>query len=207
MKKIFKKNQIIVTLLAVLIAVAGYLNYVDENAKNEKAKEANNDTYDSVYSGDDLLTSEGDIESLEQEETQTVEGETAEPGAAVLTNGTSMSSYMVQARLNREQIRSKNKETLLQVINNESISDTEKKQAIESMVEITEKSEMENTIETLLKAKGFEDIVITISDEQADVIISESEVDDSKRAQIEDVIKRKTGLSVENITITPTGKQ
>lgn len=204
MKKIFKKNQIIVTLLAVLIAVAGYLNYVDENANNEKAKEANNDTYDSVYSNDKLLSGEGDIESLDNEETTTIESETDEPGAAVLTNGTSLSSYMVQARLSREQIRSKNKETLMEVINNESMSEGEKKKAVDSMVEITERSEMENTLETLLKAKGFADIVITISDEQADVIISESEVDDSKRAQIEDVIKRKTGLAIENITITPT---
>ena len=47
--------------------------------------------------------------------------------------------------------------------------------------------------------------MVTISDKQADVIISEKEVDDAKRAQIEDVIKRKAGVSVDNITITPTG--
>lgn len=46
MKKILKKNQIIVTALAVLIAVAGYLNYTDNLSKKEKTKEANNNTYD-----------------------------------------------------------------------------------------------------------------------------------------------------------------
>ena len=44
MKKIFKKNQFIVTFLAVLIAVAGYLNYADNLDKKSSAKEANNDT-------------------------------------------------------------------------------------------------------------------------------------------------------------------
>ncbi len=203
MKKIFKKNQFIVTFLAVLIAVAGYLNYADNLDKKSSAKEANNDTYESVYAGDDLLTGKEDIKSLEEEETTTIP-ETEEPGAAVFTNGSSVSSYMVQARLDREQTRSKNKETLLNVINNNDVTDAEKKKAVKSMVKITEASEMENTIETLLKAKGFENVMITIGDNQADVIVSATDIDDSKRAQIEDVVKRKTGFEIDNITITPT---
>lgn len=212
MKKIFKKNQFIVTFLAVLIAVAGYLNYADNADKKKEAAKVNGTTYESVYDGDNLLTVDNDIESLDGEdannkETKESAGEetTKEPGAAVLTNGTNLASYMAQARLNREQIRSKNKETLLEVINNNDISEGEKKKAVKSMVKLTELNEKENTIETLLKAKGFDDIVVTISDKQADVIISENEVDDAKRAQIEDVIKRKAGVSVDNITITPTG--
>ena len=212
MKKIFKKNQFIVTFLAVLIAVAGYLNYADNADKKKEAAKVNGTTYESVYDGDNLLTGDNDIESLDGEdinnkETKESSGEetTKEPGAAVLTNGTNLASYMAQARLNREQIRSKNKETLLEVINNNDISEGEKKKAVKSMVKLTELNEKENTIETLLKAKGFDDIVVTISDKQADVIISEKEVDDAKRAQIEDVIKRKAGVSVDNITITPTG--
>lgn len=212
MKKIFKKNQFIVTFLAVLIAVAGYLNYADNADKKKEAAKVNGTTYESVYDGDNLLTGDNDIESLDGEdindkETKESAGEetTKEPGEAVLTNGTNLASYMAQARLNREQIRSKNKETLLEVINNNDISEGEKKKAVKSMVKLTELNEKENTIETLLKAKGFDDIVVTISDKQADVIISEKEVDDAKRAQIEDVIKRKAGVSVDNITITPTG--
>ena len=212
MKKIFKKNQFIVTFLAVLIAVAGYLNYADNADKKKEAAKVNGTTYESVYDGDNLLTGDNDIESLDGEdannkETKESAGEetTKEPGAAVLTNGTNLASYMAQARLNREQIRSKNKETLLEVINNNDISEGEKKKSVKSMVKLTELNEKENTIETLLKAKGFDDIVVTISDKQADVIISEKEVDDAKRAQIEDVIKRKAGVSVDNITITPTG--
>ncbi len=197
MKKILKKNQFIVTFLAVLIAVAGYLNYSANIDKKNESKKVTNDTYESIYSKDNLLTNNEDIESMDKEET------TEEPGAAVLTNGSTLSSYMVQAKLNREQTRSKNKETLLEVINNNDIGDKEKKKAVKSMVKITENSEMENNIETLLKAKGFNDIIVTINDNQADVILSDTEVSDEKRAQIEDVIKRKTNISVNNITITP----
>lgn len=197
MKKLFRKNQFVVTFMAVLIAVAGYLNYANNLDKSKEVKQVDNNTYESVYSEDDLLTSDEDIESLDDEE------ETAEPGEAVLTNGTSLNSYMVQAKLNREQTRSKNKETLLEVINNNDVSAKEKKSAVKSMVKLTENTEIENNIETLLKAKGFSDIIVTINDEQADVVLSGSEVSDDKRAQIEDVIKRKTNLSVDDITITP----
>ena len=196
MKKIFRKNQFIVTFLAVLIAVAGYLNYANNMDKKKEAKQANNNTYESVYSGDNLLTDNSDIESLDEEET-------AEPREAVLTNGTSLSSYMVQARLNREQTRSKNKETLLEIINNNDVSKKEKKSAVKSMVKLTENSEIENNIETLLKAKGFSEVIVTISEEQADVVLPDTEVGDDKRAQIEDVIKRKTNLKAEDIIITP----
>lgn len=71
------------------------------------------------------------------------------------------------------------------------------------MVKITETNEMENTIESLLKAKGFNDIIVTVSDKQVDVVVSDKEIADNKRAQIEDVIKGRTGLEASAITITP----
>ena len=166
--------------------------------KKKEVKQVDNNTYESVYSKDNLLTGNEDIESLDNEE------ETKEPGEAVLTNGTSLNSYMVQARLNGEQTRSKNKETLMEVINNNDVIKKEKKSAVKSMVKLTENSEIENNIETLLKAKGFSDIIVTINDEQADVVLSSEDISDDKRAQIENVIKRKTKLNADDITITPT---
>ena len=232
MKKILKKNQIIVTALAVLIAVAGYLNYTDNLSKKEKTKEANNNTYDSVYSQDNLSDENGEIKSLDGEgldssaensgddvngENEKNDGtnqeETKEPGAAILTNGTSVSSYMVQARLSREQTRSKNKETLLEVINNKDLEENQKKKAVTSMTELTKTTDMENTVETLLKAKGFEDVLVTITSLKAcdgrilTVIVNDAEMDETKKAQIENVVKRKTGIAAKNITITPTNNQ
>lgn len=222
MKKIFKKNQFVVTLLAVLIAVAGYLNYADKLAREEKSREVTN-TYDTVYKDDELLESDEDILSLDvdsmQVENETQEGETVtddksteesnieeesqEPGRAVLTSGSSMSSYTIEARLNREQTRSKNKETLLEVINNESLSSEQKQKAADAMVELTETTEIENNIETVLEAKGFNDVIVTVSGEQADIIINSSQISDSDRAQIEDVVTRKANIDIKNIVITP----
>ena len=50
MKKVFKKNQLIITALALMIAVAGYLSFTDKNGKDEKvAMEASADTADLSY--------------------------------------------------------------------------------------------------------------------------------------------------------------
>lgn len=199
MKRLLKKNQIIVTALAVLIAVAGYLKYTSDNdAFHKDSQAANNDVYDEVYKGDTLLTGEGDIESQDEPEETTME-----PGAAVLTNQSTFTDYMVQARLDREQVRSQNIEKLQKIIDNSELSDSEKEAAVSSMVQINNNVEMENTITELLNAKGYENILVTISENQADVIIPDSELNNNAKTQIENVVKRKTGFDVKDITITP----
>lgn len=204
MKKIFKKNQIIVIVLAILIVIAGYLKYTDANFNN-KNKEVTNEIYESTYGTDDIL-SNGEIASLDENETgEAVEETTLQPGEAVMTSS-KLTDFIIQARIDREQIRSKNKETLLKVINDETVSEKEKTSAVEAMVEITKSSELENTIETLLEAKGFSNVIVTVSDSQVDVIIDEQEITDQKRAQIEETIKRKTDISADKIVITPAHK-
>lgn len=204
MKKIFKKNQIIVTVLAILIVIAGYLKYTDANF-NDKNKEVTNEIYESTYGTDDIL-SNGEIASLDENETgEAVEETTLQPGEAVMTSS-KLTDFIIQARIDREQIRSKNKETLLKVINDETVSEKEKTSAVEAMVEITKSSELENIIETLLEAKGFSNVIVTLSDNQVDVIIDEQEITDQKRAQIEETIKRKTDISADKIVITPAHK-
>ena len=204
MKKIFKKNQIIVTVLAILIVIAGYLKYTDANFNN-KNKEVTNEIYESTYGTDDIL-SNGEIASLDENETgEAVEETTLQPGEAVMTSS-KLTDFIIQSRIDREQIRSKNKETLLKVINDETVSEKEKTSAVEAMVEITKSSELENTIETLLEAKGFSNVIVTVSDNQVDVIIDEQEITDQKRAQIEETIKRKTDISADKIVITPAHK-
>ena len=246
MKNIFKKNQMIITALAIMIAVAGYLNYsgskldsakvtTDADASSEEDAEASADiSAEDIYAQtglEELQFADGDILSLDQDaedleapdaETQGTEtadaeadgtdvadvDENEEPGEAVLANSSTAGvGVAAEAKLTREQLRSKNKETLLEVINNTNISDAQKQEAIDSMVELTDIAEREAAAEILLEAKGFEDVVVSITDDQADVIVNMTEVDEAGRAQIEDIVKRKTGISGENIIITPVAAQ
>ena len=69
--------------------------------------------------------------------------------------------------------------------------------------ETTGLSEKEAAAELLLEAKGFKNVVVNLTGETADVVIPEAELSDAQRAQIEDIVKRKTGIAPENIVITP----
>ena len=200
MKRIFKKNQIIIATLAVMIAIAGYLNYSgrlfgdsQDGTAEANADLANQELLD--ISQDDLETSEEDIVSTDSEAEGT-------PGEAVLTSGTAETT-VAQAKVTREQVRAQNKETLQAIIDNTNLSDAEKQDAVAQMVQLTEISEQEAAIETLMASKGFSEAVVSLDTDSADVVVKAEELTDANRAQIEDIVTRKTEIAPENIVITP----
>ena len=245
MKKIFRKNQLVITALALMIAVAGYFSYMNNNMDDGKLQTAAEAASAEVSAGEleeDYDISDEDVlqneifTAEEPDGTETVavtdgsaetaadtEGEPAaegtgqtmadgtagaeegvNPGEAVLTSTTVANiDYASEMKLNREQIRSKNKETLLEIVNNNAISDELKQDAINKMIAMTDIAERENAAEMLLEAKGFTDVVVSITEDSCDVVLNMGEVTDAKRAQVEDIVKRKTNVSAENVIITP----
>lgn len=179
MKKIFRKNQIIITALALMIAVAGYINYSD-NIRNRNKSTKN---------------------TTESESADIVSNDLDDPGATVFTSSVN-SQFIISAKLEREQVRASGKETLLEVINNTELSEDAKAQAVSDMVAIADASEKEAAAELLLEAKGFENVIVSMTGGQVDVVVEISELTDTNRAQIEDIVTRKTGCPIENLTIT-----
>lgn len=267
MKRLFRRNQIIITTLAVMIAAAGYLNYAgkkdlangntayeagvtdisDEDilAENQAASlngpsglqeipSLDQDSSDLDAAGDingaqaagdtgvnpDQLAQAGDMAGVEEAtqagaDSETNQGSLAQagpdaaaqtglenPGEAVLTSGMSVADYIANVQLSREQIRAKNKETLMNLINSTSIEEAAKQQAIQDMIKLTEVSEKENAAETLLMAKGFSDPVVSITQDKVDVVINAPSISDPQRAQIEDIVKRKAEVGADQIIIT-----
>lgn len=182
MKRLFKKNQIMITALAVMIAVAGYLNYSGRMFGEDK-----------TAANQELL----DISLEEVADNDEIEGV---PGETVLTGG---SNIIAEAKVTREQIRAKNKETLMEIIDNKNLSEEQKQEAVAKMIELTELAEMEASVETMLLSKGFSEAVVTLTKEGADIVVNSEQLTDANRAQIEDIVTRKTGISPENIVITP----
>ena len=255
MKRLFRRNQIIITTLAVMIAAAGYLNYAgnqeldgqgqvyeagamditDEDilAENQAVmNEAGDGVLQEIPSLDDpmegneaqaaadeveeALPQESLAQNGGQQEVEMAAADSAEeqaqaegsqaglenPGEAVLTSGMNVADYIANVQLNREQIRAKNKETLMGLINSTSIDEAAKQQAIQDMIDLTEIAEKENAAETLLMAKGFLDPVVSITGDKVDVVINASSITDPQRAQIEDIVKRKTEVGADQIVIT-----
>lgn len=201
MKKIMKKNQVIITSLAILIAVAGYLNFADVDL-GFKDKETSTDSSSILDDVNYDLTDETALldENGADGTTRSEVMDTASPGEAVLTGA---SDFAAQAKVSREQVRSQNKADLQAIISNKDISDEEKQNAINTMVSMTDFTEKEAAAELLLEAKGFENVIVNLTGETADVVVPDADLEDAKRAQIEDIVKRKTGVAAESIVITP----
>ncbi|MCD8323480.1 MAG: SpoIIIAH-like family protein [Clostridiales bacterium] len=241
MKKLFRKNQIIITALALLIAVAGYVSYTQTNTAEDAVEtaaeeaaatyeisdedtvaeiftdtEADTDTVAETETTDDTEVAAADTDGTADdsgtdtaaEETEDSSGDDgtadgSDAGETVLTSAESTVDFAAEVKLNREQVRSKNKETLQEIIDSTSLSEAQKQEAVDALVAMTDVAERENAAEILLAAKGFSNVVVSITDDTADVVLDMGDVTDAKRAQVEDIVKRKTGISAENIVITP----
>lgn len=239
MKNMVKKNQIMITALAIMIAVAGYLNFAGSTITNEEIMTSGRDVTSTV--GETVTADDTEVaalfeisdEDMEQAERYDIESmdtdviteqgnyleetmdeimaevaneqltETEVPGEAVFTSSANLDT-LSGAKLVKEQTRARNKETLLQIINNVNISDEQKQEAIDNMIEITDIAEKETAAEILLEAKGFNDVVVSIADGMVDVVVNAAELTEAQRAQIEDIVIRKTGISAENIVISTT---
>jgi len=204
MKKIFKKNQVIITALALMICAAGYLQFSDAGVETaDSTTEDNGYEYNMTdYDGTVVVNVAGTGEDTAETESNAESADDHQIGEAVMVSTTLQGSFTTNARLVREQRRAQSKETLMGIIDNASLSEEQKQTAVETLVNLTTIAEKENAAELLLEAKGFADPIVNISEEEVDVVINATSVTDRQIAQIEDIVTRKTGYEVENITIT-----
>lgn len=259
-KRIFRKNQIMITALAIMIAVAGYLNFAGEKIGEEDflsqdgsgstlTYEMSDISEEDMYaismteSGDGTIKDYTDIASLDTDDTRETENYLSEnmeitgnsdetlsadasqnaalevnaeatqekdvveeevPGEAVFTSATGVTS-LAGAKLLKEQTRAQNKEALLDIIDNASLTEAAKQDAVDSMIAMTETAQRETDAEMLLEAKGYTESVVSISDGTADVMIGAVSLTDTQTAQIIDIVQRKTDVAPENIIITVSG--
>ncbi len=200
-KKVLKKNRLVILALSVMIGVAGYLNFNAGKEDSVKSSDLGNADVEVISYNEDI----SDEEYLEQaalEENVELNGDEEDIGEAVLTSAEIAKSNLATAKLNREQSRSKSKEALLNVINDETVSEDAKTEAVSSYVALTDNIEKETAAETVLTAKGYDDAIVTVNDDTVDVTLSVDSLSDTERAQIEDVITRKTGYDVSQIVIS-----
>lgn len=223
MKKLLRKNQIIITALVVMVALAGYLSLTGEEelalnltgdgtmAQSEQESTENTEENVAAENVDDSEVADISDEDTAGETTEQVDSENVaskeNAGEAVLVNNTVKGDYFESAKLSREQTRAKNKETLLELVNSKTASDAQKEKAMNEIVAMTAVNEKETATENLLAAKGFDETVVTIVNDSVDVIVNAEELTEQQIAQIEDVVKRKAECTFDKIVISPVGKK
>ena len=217
MKKLIHNNQVIVTALAIMIAIAGYLNFAGKGSagvdKSKYFQASSNKIVDDFYNVVDnkqaskdngtekIVETSGTIDTSTQE-TGKLEG-TEDIGEAVIVSNTINKDYFEQVKLDREQERAKSKEELSRLAADMTISDEKKEEALNKIVELTANSERENASEMMLEAKGYNNCVVSIVDGKVDVVVDATSISDEEVAQIVDIVKRKTGVESRDIVVTP----
>jgi stage III sporulation protein AH len=225
---VLKRNQIIIAALVVMIAVAGYLTWLDSRPDDDHIGYRLSDgeiealigpsgtllAFDDVWNTthNPAITAAGDgitwpnLAGLDLSDIialPTNEENITEAGEAVFVDRNNQSPFFVQARLNREQHRSTVKATLTDLINNYNISDAQRGQAFDEKMEIQRRIERETGIESLLESKGFAEVYVRISDHGVDIIIGQETLSPSELAVILDTAMRKAGVNANQVFVTP----
>lgn len=208
MKMILKKNQVIISVIAIMLIAAGYMNYMANNKQTlQTAALKDSEKYGDL--GDATLVSTNAV-SENVEETGALVENTPENIETVTENTVSETSvpavsdnqYFAESKLEREKMYSQMLESYQKIINNSQISD---KQKAISQNEIKKINDTKNAImisENLLKNKGFEDLIIFVNGDSISIVIKAKELTQEQIAQVQNIIVRELKADIENIHIS-----
>ena len=238
--KVIKKNQIVVFVVALMLIVAGYLNFsgdstinnliptstladskemasigdaklvsaniVEENDEKSESNENEEILVDNIEQANNVQSNINNIEN--NANTTPTTGETIETEENIATNSATAENnygsdnYFTQSRLDRDTMYSQTLDTYQKIINNENISEDQKSIAQEEISKINKEKNSIMIAENLIKVKGFEDLIIFVNRENVSIIVKADKLEEKDIAQIQNIITRELGASVENINIS-----
>ncbi|NLW40207.1 MAG: SpoIIIAH-like family protein [Tissierellia bacterium] len=111
------------------------------------------------------------------------------------------SNYYIEQRLSRDKLRANLIDRLNEIVNNDNTSDEMRNEAQKKIMDIGEVSQKELLIEGLVKAKGFDDVLVFLTEENARIVVSADELTEQDIAKILEVVITETGLDASNIKI------
>ncbi len=113
------------------------------------------------------------------------------------------SSYFQTYRSDRESTRDQEMLYYDAIIASESSSADAIATAESAKLALIDQMEQELVVEGLIKAKGFEDCVVTISDDNVNAVVKSGTLTSTQVAQIVEIIQSQLSTGIENIKIIP----
>ena len=223
--KFFKKNQVIISVIALMLMAAGYLNFTNNGSDFNKTAETGSliDSEQMAAIGDAQLVStkpaeanEIKEENLNATEENTIkneidsneninkEAESKQENNTIETNTKTVttSEYFTESRLEREKMYSQMIETYQKILEKSGISESQKSTAQSEIKKINEQKNAIMITENLIKNKGFEDLIIFVNNASINVIIKSKKLEAEQIAQVQNIITRELNSKIENIHIS-----
>lgn len=211
--KILKRNQIVVAVIALMLVIAGYLNFANQNKESNlipTSSAADSELMAGI--GDAQLVSANETKENNQTQNETVENtenvattnKTKEDTASNITQNTSAQedSYFAQSRLDRDKMYSQMLDNYQKILETNNLSSEEKKTAQEEIKRINNEKNAIMIAENLIKTKGFQDIVIFVNNGNVTGVVQKDKLDEKDIAQIQNIITRELNVKTNKINIS-----
>ena len=202
-KKGFKKNEVIIYAIALMLVAAGYFNYnsnVEKSSLETYSKQditnenySNNEIKDTVAVEDDVNKEDEDIGDAKLVDSKNIVNE--------------QQDYFVSSKLERDTNYADTLSTYTKIIEDNSVSEAQKSIAMNEITKINDTKNAIKIAESLLSTKGFDNYVVFVNNESINVVIKdEGGLDKQKVAQIQNIISREFDCKIEKIHITEKTK-
>ena len=229
MKQIWKKNQIIISVIAIMLIAAGYMNYtsnekqaletavltdsekyagigdatlVSANVADDNNLEKNDEVQNILDESTKNEDNKDEIKSNEQN-TETKENTVQnEINTSTTVTETSGDQYFAELRLERDKMYSQMLESYQKILSNSQISETQKEISENEIKKINDTRNAIMIAENLIKNKGFQDLIIFINGDSISIIVKAKELKEEQIAQIQNIISRELKGEIENIHIS-----
>lgn len=222
--KAFKKNQLVVAVIGLMLITAGYLNFTNnQNSDDLIETGALADSEKMASIGDAKLvsttpTEENMVNQSEKEKETSTETKNKEEKQEENTNNinkeeikntiktnaqeNSSSEYFTQSRLDRDTMYSQTIGNYQKMLDNKNIGEAQKNTAQKEIKTLNEQKNAIMIAENLIKTKGIEDLVIFINGNSVNVIVKAKKLGKEQIAQIQNIITRELKANIENIHIS-----
>lgn len=232
MKQILKKNQIVISVIAIMLIAAGYMNYtsnekqaletavltdsekyagigdatlVSANVADNNDLVNNDETQNTDNENNDTSKNEDKKDEIKSNEQNTETTENAvqnEINTSTTVTENSGNQYFAELRLERDKMYSQMLESYQKILSNSQISETQKEISENEIKKINDTRNAIMIAENLIKNKGFQDLIIFINGDSISIIVKAKELKEEQIAQIQNIISRELKGEIENIHIS-----
>lgn len=200
MLKKFKKSEIAIYAISLMLVAAGYFNYSTFNQKTEEtySEDVGNISEQYANVGDAVLVSNNETENVTDENTKTTSSlETTE------TKTENETDYYANAKLNRDKMYAEMISNYEKIINNQNASEAQKSIATQEITKINNTKNAIMISENLIGTKGFNNCVILVNDGSVNVVVNvQGGLNKENVAKLQNIVSRELKVEIDNIHIT-----
>ena len=217
MLKKFKKSEIAIYAISLMLVAAGYFNYSTFNQKTEEtySEDVGNISEQYANVGDAVLVSNNETENVTDENNTSAQNTENNTAAETNTKTISPSSettetktenetdYYANAKLNRDKMYAEMISNYEKIINNQNASEAQKSIATQEITKINNTKNALMISENLIGTKGFNNCVILENDGSVNVVVNvQGGLNKENVAKLQNIVSRELKVEIDNIHIT-----